>query len=61
MQGRDLLSIYNKLAQVLYPMRKGAGREVLRSVAGRKFHERTTRLTFFFAEIGTSGDRSFSV
>ncbi|KAI0250251.1 hypothetical protein BJV78DRAFT_600807 [Lactifluus subvellereus] len=28
--GRDLLSIYNKLVQVLYPMRKGAGREVLR-------------------------------
>ncbi|KAI0288015.1 hypothetical protein BC826DRAFT_1093181 [Russula brevipes] len=28
--GRDLVSIYNKLVQVLYPMRKGAGREVLR-------------------------------
>jgi len=28
--GRDLLSIYNKLIQVLYPIRKGAGREVLR-------------------------------
>ncbi|KAF8501693.1 Yip1-domain-containing protein [Russula emetica] len=28
--GRDLLSIYNKIVQVLYPMRKGAGREVLR-------------------------------
>ncbi|KAH9178256.1 Yip1-domain-containing protein [Lactarius sanguifluus] len=28
--GRDLLSIYNKLVQVLYPIRKGTGREVLR-------------------------------
>ncbi|KAI9512060.1 Yip1-domain-containing protein [Russula earlei] len=28
--GRDLFSIYNKLVQVLYPIRKGAGREVLR-------------------------------
>ncbi|THH12292.1 hypothetical protein EW146_g7754 [Bondarzewia mesenterica] len=28
--GRDLLSIYNKLVQVLYPVRKGGGREVLR-------------------------------
>ncbi|ETW83166.1 hypothetical protein HETIRDRAFT_417152 [Heterobasidion irregulare TC 32-1] len=28
--GRDLLSIYNKLVQVLYPVRKGTGREVLR-------------------------------
>ncbi|KAI0001485.1 hypothetical protein BJV74DRAFT_765968, partial [Russula compacta] len=28
--GRDLLSIYSKLVQVLYPIRKGAGREVLR-------------------------------
>ncbi|QRV89760.1 protein YIP4 [Ceratobasidium sp. AG-Ba] len=27
---RDLLSIYNKLLQVLYPRRTGAGREVLR-------------------------------
>ncbi|KAJ3479530.1 hypothetical protein NLI96_g8999 [Meripilus lineatus] len=28
--GRDLLSIYTKLVQVLYPIRKGADREVLR-------------------------------
>ncbi|KAI0317065.1 hypothetical protein OF83DRAFT_1244292 [Amylostereum chailletii] len=28
--GRDLLSIYNKLVQVLYPLRKGTGREVLK-------------------------------
>jgi hypothetical protein len=28
--GRDLLSIYNKLVQVLYPIRKGTSREVLR-------------------------------
>ncbi|KAI0044929.1 Yip1-domain-containing protein [Auriscalpium vulgare] len=28
--GRDLLSIFNKLVQVLYPIRKGAGREVLK-------------------------------
>ncbi|KAI0303806.1 Yip1-domain-containing protein [Multifurca ochricompacta] len=28
--GRDLLSIYNKLVQVLYPIRKGSSREVLR-------------------------------
>ncbi|TFY81221.1 hypothetical protein EWM64_g2793 [Hericium alpestre] len=28
--GRDLLSVWNKLIQVLYPRRKGGGREVLR-------------------------------
>lgn len=31
-QGRDLLSIYNKLVQVLYPRRSGSGREVLKCV-----------------------------
>lgn len=30
LQARDLLSIYTKLVQVLYPRRSGAGREVLR-------------------------------
>ena len=29
-QGRDLLSIYNKVIQVLYPLRKGEARVVLR-------------------------------
>ncbi|KAA1467631.1 Yip1-domain-containing protein [Dentipellis sp. KUC8613] len=28
--GRDLLSVWNKLIQVLYPLRKGNGREVLK-------------------------------
>ncbi|KAI0058167.1 Yip1-domain-containing protein [Artomyces pyxidatus] len=28
--GRDLISIFNKLVQVLYPLRKGTGREVLK-------------------------------
>ena len=31
-QGRDLLSIYTKLIQVLYPPKGGASREVLRLV-----------------------------
>ena len=35
-QSRDLLSIYSKLIQVLYPRRTGVGREVLRLV--RKEH-----------------------
>jgi hypothetical protein len=33
-QARDLLSIYSKLVQVLYPRRKGSGREVLRYCLG---------------------------
>lgn len=38
-QARDLLSIYSKLVQVLYPRRTGSGREVLR------YYSRT-RMTF---------------
>jgi hypothetical protein len=35
-QARDLLSIYTKLVQVLYPRRGGAGREVLKYVASNR-------------------------
>lgn len=56
-QGRDLLSIYNKLVQVLYPIRKGAGREVLRSVTARKRHA-YSKPNIPPVEIGTFGDRS---
>lgn len=56
-QGRDLLSIYNKLVQVLYPIRKGAGREVLRFVTARK-RRASSKANMCLLEIGTFGDRS---
>jgi hypothetical protein len=54
-EGRDLCSIYNKVVQVLYPIRKGAGREVLRSVIAQC--HTCSAANMFPVEIGTFGDR----
>ncbi len=56
-QGRDLLSIYNKLVQVLYPIRKGTGREVLRYAAVCWYRE-CSETHRPFPGTGISGDRS---
>lgn len=60
-QGRDLLSIYNKLVQVLYPIRKGTSREVLRYVAASWHCECSETHHAPFSGIGISGDRSYYV
>lgn len=43
---RDLRSIYSKLVQVLYPIRSGSGREVLKFVAYSSISVVTRSLTF---------------
>jgi hypothetical protein len=56
-QARDAFSIYNKLVQVLYPIRSGQNREVLKyvwitfTICHCCSHRRT--------ETGISGARSF--